>query len=55
MKLCQGTFRLRLLGKGPSPTERVLRHKNRLPREAVMAPSLSELKKYLDKVLKHTV
>ncbi|KFV52180.1 hypothetical protein N328_12790, partial [Gavia stellata] len=29
-------------------TERVAHHRNRLPREVVMAPSLSEFKKHLD-------
>jgi len=35
--------------------ERVVSHWNRLPREMVMAPSLSELKKHLEDTLSHMV
>ncbi|KAK4823264.1 hypothetical protein QYF61_000231 [Mycteria americana] len=36
-------------------TERVVGHWNRLPREVVMAPSLSEFKEHLDDALSHMV
>ena len=36
-------------------TERVVSHWNRLPREVVMAPSLSEFKERLDDTLSHMV
>jgi len=36
-------------------TERVVAHWNRLPRDAVTAPSLSEFKKRLDCALSHLV
>ncbi|PKU40551.1 hypothetical protein llap_9136 [Limosa lapponica baueri] len=36
-------------------TERVLSHWNRLPKEEVTAPSLSEFKKHLDGALSHMV
>ena len=36
-------------------TERVAGHWNRLPREAVMAPSLSEFKEHLHNALSHMV
>ena len=51
MKLHQGKFRLdiRLF------TERVVSHWNRLPREVVMAPSLSEFKERRDDALSHMV
>jgi len=49
MRLHQGKFRLdtrkRLFA------ERVVYHQNRLPREADMAPSLSDFKEHLDDVL----
>jgi len=49
MKLCQGKFRLDIRKK--FFTERVVGHWNRLPRDVVMAPSLSELKKRLNDVI----
>jgi len=36
-------------------TERVVSHWNRLPREVIMAPSLSELREHLDDALNHIV
>jgi len=36
-------------------TERVVGHWNRLPKEEVMAPSLSEFKEHLDNALSHMV
>ena len=36
-------------------TERVVCHWNRLPREVVTAPSLSECKEHLDDALSHMV
>ena len=36
-------------------TERVVGHWNRLPREMVMAPSLSEFKEHLDDALSYMV
>ncbi|KFW82273.1 hypothetical protein N305_06324, partial [Manacus vitellinus] len=36
-------------------TQRVVGHWNRLPREAVTAPSLAEFKKHLDNALRHMV
>jgi len=52
-KLCQGKFRLDI-GKRFF-TERVVCHWNRLAREVVTAPSLSEFKESLDHTLGHTV
>ena len=53
MKLCQGKFRLDIRKR--LFTERVVSHWNRLPREVVMASSLSEFKMHLDDALSHMV
>ncbi|GAB0175594.1 hypothetical protein GRJ2_000024600 [Grus japonensis] len=53
MKLHQGKFRLNI--KKGFFTESMVGHWNRLPREVVMAPSLSEFKKRLDDALSHMV
>jgi len=52
-KLCQGQFRLDRRKR--FFTERVAGPWNRLPREAVTAPSRSELKEHLDDVLSDRV
>lgn len=52
-ELHQGEFRT---GTGKKLfTERVVKQWNKLPREVVMAPSLSMLKKRLDNALKYVV
>ncbi|KAK4816422.1 hypothetical protein QYF61_016858 [Mycteria americana] len=51
MKLHQGKSRLGIRKR--FFTERVVSHWNRLPREVVTAPSLSELKECLDHALSH--
>ena len=53
MKLHQGKFRLDIRKR--FFTERVVGHWNRLPREVVRAPSLSEFKERLDDTLSHMV
>ena len=53
MKLHQGKFRLDI--RKMFFTERVVSPWNRLPREVVMAPSLSEFKEHLDDVLSRVV
>ena len=53
MKLCQGKFRLDIRKR--FFTERVVGHWNRLPREVVMGPILSEITEHLDDALSHTV
>ena len=53
MKLHQGKFGLEIIKM--FVTERVVGHWNRLPREVVMAPSLSEFKEHLDDAFSHTV
>ncbi|PPI99497.1 hypothetical protein, partial [Nocardia cyriacigeorgica] len=53
VKLRQGKFRLDI--RRGFFTERVVAHWNRLPREVVTAPSLTEFKKRLDCALSHMV
>ncbi|KAJ7395826.1 hypothetical protein BTVI_151194 [Pitangus sulphuratus] len=53
MKLNQGRFRLDIRKK--FFTQGGVGHGNRLSREMVMAPRLTELKKCLDNVLRHMV
>uniref|UniRef100_A0A8B9U0D6 Reverse transcriptase domain-containing protein n=1 Tax=Anas zonorhyncha TaxID=75864 RepID=A0A8B9U0D6_9AVES len=53
VKLKQGKFRLDIRRK--FFTQRVVAHWNRLPREVVTAPSLTEFKKRLDCALSHMV
>ena len=53
MKLRQGKFRLDIRKR--FFTGRVVGHWNRLPREVVTAPSLSEFKEHLDDALSHMV
>jgi len=53
VKLPQGKFRLAIRKR--LFTGRVVSHWNRLPREAVTAPSLSEFKELLNDALRHVV
>ena len=53
MKLCQGKFRLDIRKR--FFTERAVSPQNRLLREVVTAPSLSEFKECLDDALSHIV
>jgi len=53
MKLHQGKFRLGIRKRFFA--ERVVSHWKRLPREVVMAPSLSEVKGHLDGTFNHMV
>ncbi|KGL79140.1 hypothetical protein N309_07974, partial [Tinamus guttatus] len=52
LKLCQGRFRLDIR---IFCTERIVKHWNRLPREAVESPSLAALKKRVDEALRDMV
>ncbi|KAJ7420331.1 hypothetical protein BTVI_21811 [Pitangus sulphuratus] len=53
LQLCQGRIKLDIRER--FFTQRVFGRWNRLPREVVTAPSLTEFKKRLDDVLRHTV
>lgn len=53
MKLCQGRFML--VTRQRFVTQKVICHWNKVPREVVTEPSLMELKKQLNGVLRHTV
>jgi len=53
MKLSQGKFKLDVTKR--FFTERVVGHWNRLPKEVVTAPVLSDFKEHLDDTLSHMV
>ncbi|KFZ60838.1 hypothetical protein N321_10587, partial [Antrostomus carolinensis] len=52
-KMCQGKLRLDIRKR--FLRQRVVEHWNRLPREVVMAPSLTRFQKHLAKALRHMV
>ncbi|KAJ7398975.1 hypothetical protein BTVI_119701 [Pitangus sulphuratus] len=53
MKLSQGRFRLDIRKR--FFTQRVVEHWNRLPREVITAPNLSEFRKHLDNAFRRVV